>query len=210
MWRRCGIETAGASCDRRRSPRAPVRVKRRSAFRPQAPRRRRFGHGRSACRPTDPRVRRQPVRLAGLRPIRPEHRQDRAPARRRRQRQRQPCHHEGSRGCLRAGPPGAGDPVRTGQARPAGHARRRRRRHPGRRLQGTLFPGEETRRPAFEQIATRKRGAVRARNLAQDAYLQRAARATNSSSPKVRPAPARPGSRSATRSRCWNGAPSSA
>jgi phosphate starvation-inducible PhoH-like protein len=40
-------------------------------------------------------------------------------------------------------------------------------------LQGTLFPGEtEAGRQVFEQIVTRKRGAVRARNLAQDLYLR--------------------------------------
>ncbi len=40
-------------------------------------------------------------------------------------------------------------------------------------LQGTLFPREkETGRQAFEQIATRKRGVVRARNAAQDLYLR--------------------------------------
>ena len=40
-------------------------------------------------------------------------------------------------------------------------------------LQGNLFPGEaEPVRPGFQQIATRKRGAVRARNAAQDVYLR--------------------------------------
>ena len=41
-------------------------------------------------------------------------------------------------------------------------------------LQGTLFPKEkeETARSTFEQIGTRKRGAVRARNAAQDSYLR--------------------------------------
>ncbi|HEX2726609.1 MAG TPA: PhoH family protein, partial [Beijerinckiaceae bacterium] len=43
-------------------------------------------------------------------------------------------------------------------------------------LQGTLFPpvdeGPASGRPSFEQIATRKRGAVRARNAAQDAYIK--------------------------------------
>ena len=40
-------------------------------------------------------------------------------------------------------------------------------------LQGTLFPKEvETARVGFSQIATRKRGPVRARNAAQDVYLQ--------------------------------------
>jgi len=40
-------------------------------------------------------------------------------------------------------------------------------------LQGTLFPRDkEQGRAAFEQIATRKRGPVRARNAAQDAYLR--------------------------------------
>jgi len=41
-------------------------------------------------------------------------------------------------------------------------------------LQGTLFPKEkeETPRATFEQIGTRKRGAVRARNAAQDSYLR--------------------------------------
>jgi phosphate starvation-inducible PhoH-like protein len=43
-------------------------------------------------------------------------------------------------------------------------------------LQGTLFPsveeGPPPGRPSFEQIATRKRGAVRARNAAQDAYIK--------------------------------------
>jgi phosphate starvation-inducible protein PhoH and related proteins len=41
--------------------------------------------------------------------------------------------------------------------------------------QGTLFPPVEAPapgRPSFEQITTRKRGAVRARNAAQDAYLR--------------------------------------
>jgi phosphate starvation-inducible protein PhoH and related proteins len=40
-------------------------------------------------------------------------------------------------------------------------------------LQGTLFPKEEEAgRPVFEQIGTRRRGVVRARNLAQDFYLR--------------------------------------
>ena len=41
--------------------------------------------------------------------------------------------------------------------------------------QGSLFPAADTAsggHPAFEQIATRKRGPVRARNAAQDAYLR--------------------------------------
>jgi phosphate starvation-inducible PhoH-like protein len=40
-------------------------------------------------------------------------------------------------------------------------------------LQGTLFPASESPgRASFEQIATRRRGAVRARNAAQDTYLR--------------------------------------
>jgi phosphate starvation-inducible PhoH-like protein len=39
-------------------------------------------------------------------------------------------------------------------------------------LQGSLFPQPEVSRAAFEQVATRKRGAVRARNAAQDLYLR--------------------------------------
>ncbi len=40
-------------------------------------------------------------------------------------------------------------------------------------LQGSLFPGEaDGGRQAFEQLVTRKRGAVRARNVAQDQYLK--------------------------------------
>ncbi len=42
-------------------------------------------------------------------------------------------------------------------------------------LQGSLFPASDTPaagRPAFEQIVTRKRGPVRARNAAQDAYIK--------------------------------------
>jgi phosphate starvation-inducible PhoH-like protein len=40
-------------------------------------------------------------------------------------------------------------------------------------LQGTLFPSDDGQgRTAFEHIATRRRGAVRARNLAQNAYIQ--------------------------------------
>ncbi len=39
-------------------------------------------------------------------------------------------------------------------------------------LQGSLFPKEESTRTSFEQVTTRKRGAVRARNAAQDSYLQ--------------------------------------
>jgi len=40
-------------------------------------------------------------------------------------------------------------------------------------FQGVLFPTEETPgRSAFDQIATRKRGPVRARNAAQDAYIK--------------------------------------
>ncbi|MBV8565264.1 MAG: PhoH family protein [Methylobacteriaceae bacterium] len=38
-------------------------------------------------------------------------------------------------------------------------------------LQGNLFPKEDSARPSFEQVTTRKRGTVRARNIAQDAYL---------------------------------------
>jgi phosphate starvation-inducible PhoH-like protein len=43
------------------------------------------------------------------------------------------------------------------------------------RLQGTLFPGDETAGEValgFEQFTTRKKGVVRARNVAQDAYLK--------------------------------------
>ncbi len=39
-------------------------------------------------------------------------------------------------------------------------------------LQGNLFPKEEAVRTGFEQVTTRKRGAVRARNAAQDLYLR--------------------------------------
>ena len=42
-------------------------------------------------------------------------------------------------------------------------------------LQGNLFPSAEapaTGRPSFDQIATRKRGPVRARNAAQDTYIK--------------------------------------
>jgi phosphate starvation-inducible protein PhoH and related proteins len=40
-------------------------------------------------------------------------------------------------------------------------------------FQGTLFPAEEALgRSAFDQISTRKRGLVRARNAAQDAYIK--------------------------------------
>ena len=40
-------------------------------------------------------------------------------------------------------------------------------------LQGSLFPNSaEPTRPVFEQVATRKRGPVRARNAAQDLYLR--------------------------------------
>ena len=39
-------------------------------------------------------------------------------------------------------------------------------------LQGSLFAGDEAPRTAFEQVSTRKRGAVRARNAAQDLYLR--------------------------------------
>ncbi|ATQ68164.1 PhoH family protein [Methylosinus trichosporium] len=38
--------------------------------------------------------------------------------------------------------------------------------------QGTLFPEAESGRAVFEQISTRRRGPVRARNLAQDLYLR--------------------------------------
>jgi phosphate starvation-inducible PhoH-like protein len=39
-------------------------------------------------------------------------------------------------------------------------------------LQGSLFPNPEIGRAVFEQIGTRRRGAVRARNAAQDLYLR--------------------------------------
>ncbi len=39
-------------------------------------------------------------------------------------------------------------------------------------LQGNLFPKEESGRTTFEQVTTRKRGAVRARNAAQDLYMR--------------------------------------
>jgi phosphate starvation-inducible protein PhoH and related proteins len=39
-------------------------------------------------------------------------------------------------------------------------------------LQGSLFPSTELGRLTFEQIGTRRRGAVRARNAAQDLYLR--------------------------------------
>ena len=72
-------------------------------------------------------------------------------------------------------------------------------------LQGSLFPeaAEDESTPGrstFDQIATRKRGPVRARNSAQNAYIK-ALKQSDSSSPKDQPAPARPGSPSATRSR---------
>ena len=76
--------------------------------------------------------------------------------------------------------------ARSQESAAAGHAVSRRR-------------GDGARpRGAFDQIATRKRGPVRARNAAQDAYIKRPAGSTSSSSPRGRPAPARPGSRSAT------------
>ena len=39
-------------------------------------------------------------------------------------------------------------------------------------LQGNLFPKDEIGRTSFDQVNTRKRGPVRARNAAQDAYLR--------------------------------------
>ncbi len=39
-------------------------------------------------------------------------------------------------------------------------------------LQGSLFPRDETPKGGFEQLTTRKKGVVRARNAAQDVYLR--------------------------------------
>ena len=73
-------------------------------------------------------------------------------------------------------------------------------------MQGTLFPAEAERRaqPSSTQIAhPQARRRARPQRRAGRLYA-RAEAATSWSSPKARPAPARPGSRSATRSRCWS------
>ena len=77
-----------------------------------------------------------------------------------------------------------------------------------RALQGSLFPNADIPRTHFEQISTRRRGIVRARNAAQDLYI-RCLKRQSSVSPKGRPEPARPGSRSAMPSRCSSRASSS-
>ena len=82
---------------------------------------------------------------------------------------------KGAPEALRTGAPGPGEPLR---ARPATATSLTLGDVDGAiqesACQGTLFPAEEAPgRSVFEQIATRKRGPVRARNAAQDAYIRR-------------------------------------
>ena len=69
--------------------------------------------------------------------------------------------------------------------------------------QRSLFPDAETGRGPFEQIGTRKRGPVRARNLAQDLYL-RALKRHELVFAEGPAGTARPGSRSVMRCLCWS------
>ena len=124
-----------------------------------------------------PHLRRQPPRQPRLRPIRPEPRPSRAPPQRRRRRQRQPRHRQGHAREPPSRPGGCSKGSTTAPA--SGRAlspRRRRRRHPGEHAAGHRCFRPRRRRPAgltaFDQIATRKRGPVRARNAAQNAYIK--------------------------------------
>ena len=129
-------------------------------------RRRRADAGRA-------RLRRQPPRLGAVRPVRPEPRADRAPARRRRRAARQSRHARRLARRRRAGAPRAGRPLRAASSAA-------RTSSPGDvegaiRLaiaQGSLFDFDPaTARPGFEEINLRKRP-VRARTTAQDAYIR--------------------------------------
>ena len=76
-------------------------------------------------------------------------------------------------------------------------------------MQGSLFPGETpAARSNFEQVATRKKGVVRARTGAQDYYIHEL-KQRELFSPRARPAPERRGSRSAMPCPCSNKARSS-
>ena len=119
------------------------------------------------------RLRRQPPRLGAVRPVRPEPRADRAPARRRRRAARQSRHARRLARRRRAGAPRAGRPVRAASSAAselaAGDVEGAIRLAIA---QGSLFDFDPAAtRPAFEEINLRKRP-VRARTTAQDAYIR--------------------------------------
>ena len=159
--------------------------------------------GRRRRDPGRARLRRQPPRLGAVRPVRPEPRADRAPARRRRRAARQSRHARRLARRLRAGAPRAGRPLRAASSAATSSS-------PGDvegaiRLaiaQGSLFDFD----PAATRVGLRgdqsaQAPGARPHRRAGRLY-PRAARATRWCSAPARPAPARPGSRSRTRSRC--------
>ena len=168
------------------------------------------GARRQTCR-NHAGLRRQRARLDRLWPLRPEYRQDRAPARRRRQRQRQSDRHQGPEGSLRTRAAGVRTALCARQARPGRRPWRRRRRDRRRCVarQPVSRAKSTAPKPSFHQIKTRRRGVVRARNAAQDLYLPALKQQRTGVRRGTRPAPARPGSPSATRFRCSNRAWSS-
>ena len=154
-------------------------------------------------------LRRQPPREPRLRPVRPERRAYRAAAGGDGHRARQSCRAQGLARRRRARPPRVREALRPrADRRQRPDARRRRRRDPGGDGPGPAVPGRRHRRRArpaafrADRHAQARRGARPQRRAGR--LHQGAAQPTSSSSPRGRPAPARPGSRSATRSRCWS------
>ena len=70
--------------------------------------------------------------------------------------------------------------------------------------QGLLFPGEDGSKESFGVVKTRKRGRGARAQRRSGPLPGCLAQASSSFSRKGRPAPARPGLRSAMRCRCWN------
>ena len=168
-------------------------------WRPPPPARR-----RAATTQTVLDLRRQPPRVDAVRPVRPEPRADRAPARRGGEHARQPRHHRrlARRACEQARRvlEGLYEQLKRGHDL---SPRRRRRRHPAQAIaQGSLFDcdpsvaaaGLRGDQPAQAAGARphRRAGRLYPRAQAPRAGLRR----------QGRPAPARPGSRSRMRSRC--------
>ena len=117
-------------------------------------------------------------------------------------RQRQPDRHQGPARGERAGAPGVRDALRARQAGPAGERGRRRGRDRRKRLSGPAVSRRggvqgQFRRHQDAQARRRARPQRRAGPISGGACAS-----TSWSSPKAPPAPARPGSRSATRCPC--------
>ena len=151
------------------------------------------------------RVRRQPSGLHRVRSLRSEYRAYRAPARRHRQRQRQPDPdsrpeggHANRRGacsrCSTSAPNSASPP-----AKATSKASSRRRL-----FRARCFPANSTARARRSAISRRAAAASCARATPRRTAISQRCASMSLSSPKVPPAPARPGSPSGTPCRCSN------